>query len=345
MDTIQLLHDRLRFVGLPAERLGQVSEAVRSGASWRAACRPHARLARTAALAARAAGRRTRATALWIQTAAWRHASAFDLHDTTTSGWRPETARRLRATAVAAFSRAVDLGGSAPRHVRIGHGQSAMDGYLLTPAGPSLGAVVLLNGLDSMCECELYRLARRLTRFRLHALLLDVPAGYRSGTPCLALEGRASAIADWLEQQTCSRLVVAMGVSFGGHFAARLASGDGRFVRTVMVSPGAWIDPVSRLDARLRRMAEVTLTIAGTSPLSDALPRCDIRDVPPPQGQLLLYAMSRDALFGVEHEHAYIAWARSRIEVRRVDAEHAGTSRMAHWLPAAARWLSTGVTP
>ena len=342
MDTVQSLQDRLRFIGLPPTPVAQVAAAVRAGGAWARACDPHVRRARDAANAAGREGRPLRAAAWWLRLAAWQHASAFDLHRDRPRRWRPEPARAWRAAAATAFQRAIDAAGLGLRRVRIPHRRTGMDGYVLASGDRRASVVVLVNGLDSICECELFRLARRLRRSHLDVLMLDVPAGYASGVPCLRIDRRAASIADWVERETGARRAGAMGVSFGGHLAARLASGDSRFTRAVLVSPNAWLDPRRRLPARLQRMVAVTLAGHSARSAHWRIPCCDIRRVPAPGGQLLLYAMTRDALFGAEHERAFSAWAGAHVHIRHLDAEHAGTSRMKAWLPAAARWLSAG---
>jgi len=153
--------------------------------------------------------------------------------------------------------------------IRISHGDSTISGYLRLARKRRSSAVVLFNGLDSICEVEMHAFGDWLLSRGLSVLSLDLPSGF-SGKPRqahLAVEQLAPAIADWIAVQPNlkSDHIGVFGVSFGGHLVARALSGDDRFCAGVAVSPAAWMRTKELMHGRLRFMFSLVFNLKSDS--------------------------------------------------------------------------------
>ncbi|MGH9349889.1 MAG: hypothetical protein ACRD26_21775 [Vicinamibacterales bacterium] len=342
MAQLDMLRDRLCFAGIPASLVGALVADVSSGKSWYASCRPLLATCLAAARRARGSERASDAARLWRDASALCQAASLDVHTTSAPGWTIRRTRRLRGLAARSFQRACDCAPELATRVQIGAGgaRGGVTGYFQQPARWSGASVVLLNGLDSVCECELQAFSRAFLERDLATLSLDVPGAYAAGLPQFDTERLSSRVADWLARRGSRPPYAAFGVSFGAQLAARLLSGDDRFHRGVLVSPNAWFEPLDAMPPRLARMLAVTLGREVTQLDLDAT---RIDRVSPPRARLLLVEMTRDELFGRQHGDAYEQWATGRLERVCFDAEHVGTSVVHQWLPLAAEWLTKNV--
>ncbi len=330
-----MLRQRLAFGGLP---LGALEEALTraQSAGWTQAFRAVAAELAWLARAAQSEGRSRSAIQYWRWAATALHGASLSLHFEASG-----EGARLRRLAAIAYARALRLDGSLGRAVAIEGDGLRIRGYLRTPSGAASGVVVLLNGLDSVCEVELHAFGGAFVERGLAVLAVDVPGDYasRPRAPLLAVERVAPALAARVRAELGALPLMAFGVSFGGFLAARMLCGDPPAVAAVAVSPSAFFSAAHAALPRIRRMLRLSFGVEDGE--IDALcARLALETLPPPRGALLVLAMQHDQLFGAEHLQAFRRWAASiPLQVREWPAEHVGTSIVHKWLPAAADWL------
>lgn len=332
-------------MGLPFAEVRRIENSVRGNASWRELYFSLAQEMRALAEDARAGGRYESAAQAWRCSASSYHAASFNLHLQPDIYNGFEDILRLRGMARDAYRNAIQ-DDSLIRTVELRAGEGRINGYLripLTEVKP-IPLVVLLNGLDSLCEVEMHSFGDCLLARKLAVLALDLPAAFLTSPrqPILAVERVATAIADWIADQTAcqSTHIGAFGVSFGGHLVARLLAGDPRFSCGVAVSPAAWMGPRELKSKRVRLMFACSFDLHSDEEIKASAARVNLKHLSRPTGKLRIFQMEQDELFGPEHISALCKWGGNSVEVCRVAAEHVGTSRFHYWLPEAFDWLS-----
>ena len=374
MDRVDFLGHRVALTGLPYGQLMSVLDTAKSceragsstGSGRRLAGDAHEAVARAwldgfVAVARRnrrratrsaLAGRRLTSVRAWLDAVRAFHVASFYLHLSERPASCLHTVRRLRGIARACYRRALAVG--------VGHGTAiaepltvaspktgggAIEAYLRLPVGDPSGVVVLLNGLDSLCEVEMHAFADAMLDRGIATLAVDLPcdlAGLRKGgdpEPWRS-EDWTGPIADRLASIPATRglPIAAFGVSFGGSLAARTLLGDRRFEAAVAVSPGAWLGPDSLHRPRVAAMARLAFNGVEGFEMDTLSLQLDVRGLPVIDRALRLYVMEQDELFGPAHTRAYRDLC-SNLEIRSWDAEHVGTSVVHEWLPDALDWL------
>jgi hypothetical protein len=344
MKPIDFLKHRVAFSGLPFGELENTLGRVGEGEAWEAAFAAAALDLRRLAEARQMAGGLGSAAQAWLWTAAACQAASLGMHlDPDRDGW-PGRVTRLRRSARSAYRRALALDPDLGRPVALDLGAARVRGYLREPRGVVRATLVLFNGLDSICEVELHRFGEVFVRGGFAVLTLAIPDTLGGGGEGVGfrVELAAPAIADWVEGRTALRRAPlgSFGVSFGGHLALRLLSGDPRFRAAAAVSPAAWLDTSQLALQRVRRMFALAFGVDEGAALDARAAEIQIDALPAPAGRLLVLHMERDELFGPEHCSAIAEWGGDRVEVRRDAAEHVGTSRIHRWLPEICDWFA-----
>lgn len=331
-------------MGLPYGEVSRIEKSVRSGASWRELYFSLAQQVGALAEDARTSGRYESAALASRWSACAYHAASFNLHLQTNTYSDFQDLLRLRDMAREAYGNAIADDVSI-RPVEIPAGAGYINGYLRTPltAVKPMPLVVLLNGLDSLCEVEMHSFGDWLLARKLAVLALDLPAAFSTSPrrPILAVETVATEIADWIGDQTncLATHIGAFGVSFGGHLVARLLAGNPRFSYGVAVSPAAWLGRSELKSKRLRLMLACSFDLHSDNEIEALASRVNLKHLVPPAGKLRIFQMLQDELFGPEHIDALCEWGGNSVAVRRIVAEHVGTSRFHYWLPEACDWL------
>jgi dienelactone hydrolase len=342
MNTIDFLRHRVTFSGLPFGELESALHRTREGARWERAFRDAAHTLRRLAVAREEVGRGLSAAQAWLWTASAYQAATLGMHlDPEQTGW-PQRIRRLRHLAKSSYTQALAHDGTLGRPVCIPVGAEKICGYLRSPQPEARGVVVLVNGLDSICEVELHRFGEPFLARGFATLALELPDTTGRGMKSLGFQAEhaASAIADWVESRGARGSLAVFGVSFGGHVAARLLAGDRRFRAAVAVSPVARLEAYQLGLCRIRRMLSLVFGIEDGPRLDAFATGIRLDALPSPHGRLLVLHMEEDELFGPHHPAALAEWAGSRAEVWRLEAEHVGTSRIHCWLPEVCDWLA-----
>lgn len=348
MNHTSYLAHRAAFCGVPSGELLRALELVRGGTPWEAAFLASARRLRRLGEAREARESATSAISAaeaWIRAASAYQVASFGMHlDPERSAWNAR-ALRQRRLAELCYRRGLALDPARGRRVALS--AVGLSGYLRRPTVPlargPVGTVVLVNGLDSICEVELCQFGERFLDRGFATLALGLPAapGPERGPIDRRAERLASGVADWIEDQPdlADRPIVAFGVSFGGHVVARLLAGDGRFTAGVAVSAPARLDTGGLTIARIRRMFALMFDLANDREIEVAAAELNLAGLPRPEGKLLALHMEDDQVFGLDHLEALCAWGGDRVQVRRYPGEHVGTSNMHCWLPEACDWL------
>lgn len=342
MDPLESLICRMSFSGVPLGEIHRIVRSTEEGVSWLRACLASARGMRRLALRNEAERRRGAACDAWRWAAATYQAASFCAHFDPAPATRAQM-RRARQLARAAYLRAITLDEDVAEPVAVPFGNHCIHGYYRRARQHGLAPViVLLNGLDSVCEVEMHAFGAWLLSRGFAVLALDLPADAASPSrePLLQVERAAAAIASFTDGLDGVRPGVrgAFGVSFGGHLAARLLTVPGAFRCGVAVSPPAWIGR-DELPPRVESMLAWAFDTSTDAELDALAADANLQSLPKPDGRLLLFHMERDRLFDEQHARAFVAWGGRSVTLRRVDAEHVGTSAYHQWLPFACDWL------
>jgi pimeloyl-ACP methyl ester carboxylesterase len=219
--------------------------------------------------------------------------------------------------------------------------------YLRKPETISSGAVVLVNGLDSISEVESHMFGSWMLERGLAVLAVDLPAGLRrspgpSGSIYKQVDAAGDAAADWLATHVGTHRIGAFGVSFGGNIVARLLAG-GRYTAGVAVSPPAFLGGRELSLERLRRMLGWSFAINDVQ-VEKTAASFSLSTLAAPAGKILLCEMDSDELFGPEHSKCFQAWGGELVQTVNFPGEHVGTSKFHLWLPTACDWLKTALT-
>lgn len=335
MDRRDIALHRAAFTGVP---YGALREAERQSRivdlGWKTALCAHARRMRRLAAEAIRHGYHTSATQYLLGAAAAYQAATYTLDKPARNDAGSTT--RLRRLVVNCYRKATHTGLNCTPLVIDSAGASAC-GYWRAPSPAPQGVVVLLNGLDSLCEVEMHVFAGFMLERNLATLALDLPAQFSSSgrRPNLHIERWAPAVTQWIHQRAGHLPIGAFGVSLGGYLVARLLSRTRLFDAGLMVSPPAWMTPEQRQYPVLAQMLSWTLGTTDDAEIGRAALDITLAGLEPPKAPCTLYNMSGDLLFGPEHACAYRKWGAGQLEEINIAAEHVGTSTFHYWLPAA----------
>ncbi|HEX8369372.1 MAG TPA: alpha/beta hydrolase [Pyrinomonadaceae bacterium] len=346
MKTIEFLQYRASFAGIPFGELQTVMSSVQMGEDWMESCCQIARGLRKVAEQSELAGRKVSAAQTWRWAASTYHIASFGFH-IEPGRFSLKKVIKLRHLARLAYLRAIQNEPQKISSVSIPCNGAFINGYLRRPTAAKTPLIVLLNGLDSMCEVELHTFGTWLLERNLAVLAVDLPSSFstKPRKPRFDMENLAASIADWAESQSFEAgKLGAFGVSFGGHLVARLMAGDSRFRSGVAVSPSAWISQRELQVERLRGMFAWSFALQTLTEIDNLSSLIRLEGLPKPQGNLLILQMEKDELFGQEHINAFQNWGEERVSIRRRRAEHVGTSQIHYWLPEVCDWLQEGLS-
>jgi len=335
MDRKDIALHRAAFAGVPygalraAERQSRIFDL-----GWKTALASHGRQMRRLAADAIRYGHQCSATQNLLGAAAAYQSATYTLDKPVRNDLGSIT--RLRRLAVHCYRKATDTGFNCTPIVIASAGESVC-GYWRAPSATPKGVVVLLNGLDSLCEVEMHVFAGFMLERNLATLGVDLPAQFSSPGrhPDFQVERWAPAVTDWIHQRAGHLPIGAFGVSLGGYLVARLLSRTSLFDAGLIVSPPAWMTPEQRQHPILAQMLSWTLGTTDDAEIDRAAFGINLGGLESPKAPCTLYTMSGDLLFGPEHACAYRKWGASQIEEINIAAEHVGTSTFHYWLPAA----------
>ena len=341
MDARESLMYRIAFAGLPLGELQQILRRVDEGRDWTAACLISARTFRRLAARAAEEGRARSAAEAWLWAAAAYQAASFRAHFE--GGKRISRAMlRCRRLARAAYARAMKATPGLAEAVDLEAGPLRVRGYFRAPAARRAPVVVLLNGLDSVCEVEMHAFSEWMLARGIATLSVDLPAGFGSlaRQPSFESERLADALVRWIDARraAASGAIGAFGVSFGGYLAARMIAGATPLRCAAAVSPPAHLGGDELGIDRIRRMFAAAFDVDGPA-LEELAATMPIGTLAAPRAPLLHLHMRGDQVFGEPHADAYRRWGGALLQSATVDGEHVGTSVHHLWLPRVCDWL------
>jgi dienelactone hydrolase len=227
-------------------------------------------------------------------------------------------------------------------------GYPAAPGYLIAPQGSGpFPTVILINGLDSAKEVELYAFAREFAARGLAAVVFDGPGqGVFAGKVPMPVDFEnvvravVDAVSD-LPAVDAARLGI-FGVSFGGYLAVRAAAHIPDLRACVNLSGGfdhdhyRQINPLVRTDFRfvfgvgddeaMERICRTSLNLKQAQPLR--IPLLSIH------GQL-------DSIIPIESARRVVDWAQGGAELIQYPGErHVATNYFGDFIPRLADWLA-----
>jgi dienelactone hydrolase/ribosome-associated toxin RatA of RatAB toxin-antitoxin module len=274
-------------------------------------------------------------------TACHHYAEFFYFDDTAV-----KQASRDRVTEV--FDRGLPYLHEVVRQLHVTHDGLDVPGYLMTPRGEGpWPCVVLLNGLDSAKEVELYAFAREFIARGMGAVVFDGPGqGVHIGrTPMVVDFERvvAAVLAEAVEQPEVdgSRIGI-FGVSFGGYLAARAAATVPGFRACINLSGGFDHDSYASINAMVREDFRLVFDAADDSAM-EALARTslNLRDIPPLQLPLLAIHGELDSIIPMESCERMLEWATGETELIRYPRErHVATNYFGDFIPRFCDWMA-----
>lgn len=339
---INFLRDRLLFSGLPFGDLRSSVERAISQGKWAKAFTELAFDYEARAVLAERHLHIESARVLWRWAAISHQGASFEVHVAPHLHHDYQLVECARRRAQTAFKKslAYEAGPTANRSVVIWARGRVLDGYYSSGCAAS-PCVILLNGLDSIAEVELEAFAQWFRARGVAVLTLNIPVAYDSTdrSPLVDVRDLVEDICDWLQTESGSRQCGVFGVSFGGHLVAQFLSADSRVICGGSICPPAYLGVDELKSERMRVMWSCALRQPFECAYAHTQSLPDVRELPPPQGNIMLIGCHGDQVFGEEHIEAYRSWGQDRLTLRMLSAEHVATSRYSEWLPDVCDWI------
>lgn len=234
------------------------------------------------------------------------------------------------------------------RPLHVTHDATDVPGYLMTPRGEGpWPCVVLVNGLDSAKEVELYAFAREFIARGMGVVVFDGPGqGVHVGrTPMVVDFERvvAAVLATAVTQPEVdgSRMGI-FGVSFGGYLAARTAAMVPGFRACINLSGGFDHDSYASINAMVREDFRFVFDAADDAAMESlARTSLNLRAVPPLQLPLLAIHGELDSIIPMESCERMLEWAAGETELIRYPGErHVATNYFGDFIPRFCDWMA-----
>ncbi|GAA3827731.1 hypothetical protein GCM10022403_071150 [Streptomyces coacervatus] len=223
----------------------------------------------------------------------------------------------------------------------------AVPGYLMRPPGEGpWPTVVLVNGLDSAKEVELYAFAREFIARGMAAVVFDGPGqGVHIGRTPMAVDFESVVAAVLAEavrrEEVDADRVGIFGVSFGGYLAARAAAQVPGFKACVNLSGGYDFDNYRDVNVMVREDFRFVFDQADDDAMEElARTSLNLRDVPPLTIPLLAIHGELDTIIPIESCERMLEWAAGETELIRYPGErHVATNYFGDFIPRFCDWM------
>jgi dienelactone hydrolase/uncharacterized protein YndB with AHSA1/START domain len=234
------------------------------------------------------------------------------------------------------------------RPLHCSHDGADIPGYLMSPrgAGP-WPCVMLVNGLDSAKEVELYAFAREFIARGMAVVVFDGPGqGVHVGRMPMAIDFErvvAAVLAEAVAQPEVdgSRMGI-FGVSFGGYLAARAAACVPGFRACINLSGGFDHDNFASINSMVREDFRLVFGMPDDAAMNQlARTSLNLRDVAPLQVPLLAIHGELDSIIPIESCERMLDWAAGETELIRYPGErHVATNYFGDFIPRFCDWMA-----
>jgi dipeptidyl aminopeptidase/acylaminoacyl peptidase len=207
--------------------------------------------------------------------------------------------------------------------------------------------VVLVNGLDSAKEVELYAFAREFIARGMAAVVFDGPGqGVHIGRTPMTVDFErvvAAVLAEAVRQEEVDADRVGIfGVSFGGYLAARAAAQVPGFRACVNLSGGYDFDNYRDVNVMVRKDFRFVFDQADDDAMEElARTGLNLRDVPPLTVPLLAIHGELDTIIPIASCERMLQWASGETELIRYPGErHVATNYFGDFIPRFSDWMA-----
>jgi dienelactone hydrolase/uncharacterized protein YndB with AHSA1/START domain len=259
---------------------------------------------------------------------------------------RAKIASRDRVTEI--FERGIPYLGETVTALDVTCDGLAVPGYLMRPpgAGP-WPTVVLVNGLDSAKEVELYAFAREFIARGMAVVVFDGPGqGVHIGRTPMTVDFER-VVAAVLEEavrrpEVDADRVGIFGVSFGGYLAARSAALVPGFRACVNLSGGFDFDNYRDVNVMVRKDFRFVFDQADDDAMDElARTGLNLRGVPPLAIPLLAIHGELDTIIPIDSCERMLEWAVGETELIRYPGErHVATNYFGDFIPRFTDWMA-----
>jgi dienelactone hydrolase/ribosome-associated toxin RatA of RatAB toxin-antitoxin module len=260
----------------------------------------------------------------------------------------PEIKSTTRARVTAAFDRGLPYLRENVRPLRIPFGGRQLPGYLMTPPGPGpWPCVILINGLDSAKEVELWAFARPFLARGMAVVVFDGPGqGLLAGHTPMVIEFErvvAAVLAEAGRQpEVDADRVGVCGVSFGGYLAPRAAATVPGIRACISLSGGFDHDNYADLNVMVQKDFKYVFGIEDDVAMAELCrTRLNLRNTPRLQVPLLSVHPEVDKIIPFESCLRMQDWAAGETELLRYSGErHVAPEHFADYIPRFCDWMA-----
>jgi pimeloyl-ACP methyl ester carboxylesterase len=250
---------------------------------------------------------------------------------------------KRRSQTAQAFRNWLKAAGEYVHALDVPFGKIKLPGYLLG-RDSSAPLVVLIGGLDSAKEVELYTLAQEFRVRGMQCFIFDGP-GQGELLTRIPLELRFElvlpTVVDYLVEHCSASEIGVFGVSLGGHLAARATAADERIRGCISIGGFYDTGTLSRLPAFAAETLRHALAVQNGRSLDQVINGASVADAAPHMSRplFLIHGMN-DHLVEEDQMAKFEKWARGNARIWRMEgAEHVCTDRFAECLPVMGDWM------
>ena len=250
---------------------------------------------------------------------------------------------KRRSQTAHAFRYWLKAAGEYARVLDVPFGKVKLPGYLLGQDS-SAPLVILVGGLDSAKEVELYTFAQEFRLRGMQCYIFDGP-GQGELLTHIPLELRFElvlpTVIDYLIDYCSAPEIGVFGVSLGGHLAARATAADERIRGCISIGGFYDTGTLSRLPAFAAETLRHALAVQSDCSLEQVINGASVADAAPYMSRpmFVVHGMN-DHLVDEGQMVKFEKWARGNVRIWRMEgAEHVCTDRFPECLPVMGDWM------